>query len=268
MDYRDLILAEFKRRKIANPRYSMRSFAELLKLSPAFLSKLLRGQKNLSMDRLVEIADILGFNETETHQFCQMAQVNKSRNPRTREALSDPQSQEPDQEYFPLSLESFQVISDWFHYAILELSNCQKKDFESGTIAERLGISVQEAETALNRLLRLGLLKNSKGMIVKSKAHLSMTPKAPNQAVRNFHQQMIEKAKLALETQSLERREISGSTLAISADKLEIARREIRTFRRRMARLLDSSNPTDVYQLNVQFFALSTPPKENPRSKR
>jgi uncharacterized protein (TIGR02147 family) len=70
---------------------------------------------------------------------------------------------------------------------------------------------------------------------------------------------MIEKAKRAIEMQPVELRDISGITIPVSLDKVEVARKEIQAFRRRMAQLLASSRPTEVYQLNVQFFALTQP---------
>ena len=254
-DYRDQLSAELARRRMANPQYSLRAFARGLELSPAFVSKLLRGEKDISMEKALSVAEKLGYNETQTAQFCQLVQIAKAKTPGLKDALGG--SSNPDGEFAAVSLETFQVISDWYHYAILELATCAGGELTGKLISERLGISIAEARAAMNRLIRVGLLKNTGGRWKKSDPFIATPTDRPNRALRNFHTQMIEKAKVAIETQPVEERDITGTTLAISADKVELAKKEIRNFRRKMAKLLASSKPTEVYQLNVQFFALS-----------
>jgi uncharacterized protein (TIGR02147 family) len=257
MDYREHLNAEFKRRKIANSHYSMRSFARFLELSPPFLSKLLRGQKDLSMDRLVIIADKLGFNDHETLQFCQMAQINKSRNQRTKEALLKASNQEETEEYQSLDLDNFQAISDWYHYPILELATCYAKQLSPEFISKKLGISRLEATEALNRLIHLNLIEKKNGTWSKTKSNVSASAITPNRALRNFHSQMIHKANLAIEGQEIIQRDITGVTIPFDPRKMEQARKEIKAFRRKMVKLMDCKNPTEVYQLNIQFFSLT-----------
>lgn len=253
--YREQLNAELSRRRMANPQYSLRAFARGLELSPAFVSKLLRGEKDLSMETALSIAEKLGYNETQTVQFCQLVQIAKAKTPGLKGALAG--NSNPDAEFSAVSLETFQVISDWYHYAILELASCTGGELTGKQISEKLGIPVDEARAAMNRLIRVGLLTNKSGRWKKSDPFIATPSDRPNRALRNFHTQMMDKAKLAMETQPVEERDITGITMAISADKLEIAKKEIKNFRRKMAKLLESNKPTEVYQLNVQFFALS-----------
>jgi hypothetical protein len=55
----------------------------------------------------------------------------------------------------------------------------------------------------------------------------------------------------------MDERDISGITLAIAPDKIAVAKEEIRRFRRRMAKCLETQRPSAVYQLNIQFFRLA-----------
>jgi uncharacterized protein (TIGR02147 family) len=263
LDYRSQLNSELRRRKIGNPSYSMRAFAKTLDLSAAFLSKVLKGQKDLSAVKALAIAEKLGYNPQETAQFCQLVQVSKVSNPKLKAALSyglNP-GDHAEPEFHPLGLEAFQVISDWYHYAILELAQCQgarsAEKFTPDYIAKRLGISAPEASAALSRLIRLGLLEKNRQRLTKTNRYLTAGTPRPSRAFRHFHLQMIEKAKQAVEGQPMDLRDISGSTIPISLDKLELAKKEIQLFRRKMAKLLDSAKPTEVYQLNIQFFALS-----------
>ena len=67
----------------------------------------------------------------------------------------------PPGDYDRIGLDAFQVISDWYHLAIVELANTPDFRGEPYGIARSLGISVVEARAALERLLRLGMLARS-----------------------------------------------------------------------------------------------------------
>jgi uncharacterized protein (TIGR02147 family) len=62
-----------------------------------------------------------------------------------------------------LGLDAFHLIADWYHYAILELCTCEDFEPRAEWVAERLGITANETELALERLQRLGLLEITKG---------------------------------------------------------------------------------------------------------
>ena len=58
-----------------------------------------------------------------------------------------------------LAQDTANLISDWHHYAILELVHVRDFKPDSRWLARVLGISVDEVNVALQRLLRLGLLE-------------------------------------------------------------------------------------------------------------
>jgi uncharacterized protein (TIGR02147 family) len=256
--YRAQLQSELNRRRLANPLYSLRAFSRTLGLSPAHLSKVLRGEKSLSLDSAVKVAERLQYSENESVQFCQMVQESHIRSPRLKRALKLESPGEEGEAPSSLSLEAFQVISDWYHLALREFTECRDFRPDPAHISNRLGISCDEARLALIRLEKLGLLEKKAGSYRKTAASVA-TAKSdrPREALRQFHSQMIEKAKRSIEARQSEEREISGVTLPISREKIEIAREEIARFQKRMLALMDSSRPTEVYQLNVQFFPLT-----------
>ena len=257
-NYQDRLRAELTRRQNVNQRYSLRTFAKTIGLSPAFLSKVLRGNLDLSPERAVDVAERLGYSAGETAQFCQLVQMNRMSSPKLSHVFAATSAEAADAAGFvPVALDAFQTVSDWYHYALLELSQCKDFSSEPSFIAHALGISEKEAAGALTRLVRVGLMKRIRGKYVKTNQYLATPTDKPSQAVRNFHAQMIQKAQHALQAQAVEQRDITGITIAINSEKMSLAKNEIRKFRRKMAKLLDSSKPTEVYQLNVQFFKLT-----------
>jgi uncharacterized protein (TIGR02147 family) len=256
-NYREKLAAEFSRRQMVNPRFSLRAFANMIGLSAPFVSKVLSGKKNLSIDAAAEVAERLGYSSMEATQFCRLVQLQGATSVRARKLLHG--DVEVGDEFNAVELETFQVISDWYHYAILELSTCRGFKAEPDYISKRLHISVYEAKGALSRLLRVGLLENKYGTAKKSNKFIATPTDRSSRALRNFHLQMIEKARRSVEEQPVSVRDITGITLAIDSRKIDLAKKEIQKFRQRMARLMDSKRADQVYQLNVQFFSLSDP---------
>jgi len=245
---------ELKQRQVGNPRYSLRAFAQTLGLSPAHVSKVLRGEKRLSLDAAVKVATRLRYSENETRQFCELVSRDQVKDESLKRQIG--WSDADDAEFPPLSMDGFQVIADWYHCALRELTDCRDFDPSPAAVAGRLGITEQEASGALNRLVRLGLLKKQGGTYRKTAESFSASGQRPSHAIRHFHSQMLQKAREALDAQTMDERDISGITLAIAPDKIDLAKEEIRRFRRRMAKCLDTKRPSSVYQLNIQFFRL------------
>ncbi|MGZ3771579.1 MAG: TIGR02147 family protein [Bdellovibrio sp.] len=261
-DYRAIIKAELDRRKQTNSQYSLRAFARDLDLSAAFVSKLLNGQKDLSVDTAVAVATKLGFNKYETKNFCQLVQYSKLSESQSQELFKETQVDSIADSHV-LNLDMFQVISDWYHYAILELACCYPHQLNSRFISKKLGIRIDQAVTALQRLENLKLIEFKNGKWIKTNNSVSTPTDVPSRALRNFHSQMIKKAQDSIEGQPVQLRDISGLTIAISEDKIDLAKKEIQNFRRKMSKLMDSNHPTKVYQLNIQFFSLEKEAKNN-----
>lgn len=239
---------ELKRRQLVNPRYSLRSFARDLKLNPGFLSSILNGQANLSAAKAVVVTKLLRYDADQAADFVRLVQDSQLKVDRVDSSES----------FIPLRLDAFHVIANWYHYAILELTFC--KDFKPTpqSIADRLGISKDDALKALNRLLNLGLLKKTKTGFAKTDVFIATPTDKPSAALRSFHAQLLEKAKDALENQDIKNRDITGTTMAFDPETLPEVKREIRKFRHKLSKLVSKQKqPSSVYHLGIQFFELT-----------
>jgi plasmid maintenance system antidote protein VapI len=80
MDYRELIKAEFLKRREIDPFYSMRSYAKDLGLKPTHLSYLLRGKRGLSKAKAWRVGSELNLKQHagETFRFMVSAQSGRS----------------------------------------------------------------------------------------------------------------------------------------------------------------------------------------------
>lgn len=249
--YREQLRNELLKRKKKNPKFSLRAWARILGLSSSFLSDILSGKKDLSIEKALQIARALKYDERETLAFCRL--VTEANELGKIAASVD----EGATNYRLLDLEYFEVIAEWYHYAILELSLCRNVRLTAANVAKAFGISEDVARLAIARLKRLKLLKSVRGGYRKSDHRVSTPTDIPSSALRRHHSELILKARNALESCEVSERDITGVTMAIDRSRLPEAKEEIRKFRRRLTEFMTTGDMNSVYQLNVQFFPLS-----------
>jgi uncharacterized protein (TIGR02147 family) len=262
------ILAEKSRK---NPSYSQRAVARDLGLSHGFLSLLLSGKKSLTFKRALQICQVLRVGEQQSQVFLRTVALESTKDATCRayleEALRTSESS-PQQEFATLELDRFRALSEWYHIAILDLTLIRgfKPDFD--WIGAQLGISARQVRVAVERLERLGLLEINGTEWKKTSAKLAIPTTYSDQAVKVFHDQMIDKAKEAMHSPNpddFEKRDITGTTLAIDPRLLPEAKKRIQKFRRELLEFFETGEPDELYQLNVQLFRLTKHEMNNPR---
>lgn len=165
---------------------------------------------------------------------------------------------ELDSTYYTLLDDEFHLISKWYHFAILQLVELPTFQADCRWIARALGISRGEAEGAIARLLRMGVLIEQAKGLKKSKAFVSTTDGVPSRAIRNFHAQVLQKAADGLDHQSIEQRNYSSNFLTIDKSKIPMAKEMMKRFRRRFVSDMSADGTRDsVYCLSMQLFELT-----------
>lgn len=272
-NYRKILKAKLEERCQANPRYSLRAFARDLELSPSRLCLILKNKQGLSEEFAKRIAKSLNFTATESAHFINLVLASDARKKDTRiKALKDLTkkiNQNPEQRL--LQVEAFKIISDWYHFAILELTKVKGFKGDSGWIAKRLNISSHQVEGAVERLLNLKLLQYKKGKLVATDTRITTDHTDHAEANRRFHQQILEKALNATTFQPIEERDYTGVTVAIRVADLPEYRRRITEFRRELNRFAETSienkSADEVYNLSIQFFRISEKEKEKEKGE-
>lgn len=156
-----------------------------------------------------------------------------------------------------LGLDLFRCISDWYHYAILELTFTEGFQPNPEWIAERLGISLNEVRYAIDRLLELGLLERHGDSFRKIDSHITTADKhLTTPALRRRQRQILEKAGDAVDSVPLDRRSQTAMTMAIDPELLPIAKRMIEDFTLKLCTFLESKKRKQVYEMSVSLFPL------------
>lgn len=245
---------ELRRRVRLNPRYSLRSYARHLKLSPGALSEILRGRRELSLKSVPNVAKAIGLNAHESRHLLRLAHHAKAA--RDKGLLEIERKAQLKDEY-KVSEDIFGLISDWYHFAILNLLDCDSYQWSPTWIAKRLGISRIQAQMAMDLLLRMGLVEKTKGGVRSKNACVASPSEIPSAAVRNYHRQILEKAALALESQGLPEREFCGCGFAVDPTHLALIKKEIREFQDQLAAKYAKGKKTEVYFLEMALFKLT-----------
>ena len=251
-DFRLYLQTEFLRRSSINPLYSIRAFARLLGTDFSALAKILSGKRKIGPITIRKLGPRVGLRPDQISVF-----TDKIKNPQQMGLGA-----EVDQpEYQQLTLDSFQIISDWYHYAILELMRVDdfKPDFLS--IGRKLGISTTKVCVALERMKRVGILAVSpEGKWTDRSSGRSSTigDHFTTSAFRNLQRQILEKAIIALEEIPFELRDQTSMTMAIDSTKLPIAREQIKIFRRKLSTFLSRGEKRDaVYHLSISLYPVT-----------
>jgi uncharacterized protein (TIGR02147 family) len=254
-DYRTYLKEVFVDRKRRNPSYSMRGFARDLGLPASRVSDLLGNKRHLSCRSAARVAKSLQLNEAEAAHF--LASV-ASRQRGASQSTQSIYGIDHDYASETLTLDLFAVVSDWFHYAILELFETETFEADPAWIAKRLGISKIEVQLALVRLEKVGMLELAPdGQLKVTKSHSISSSDIPSEAIRKHHRQLMNKADLALDGVPLEQREVSTTIFSLDERDLPQAKKLLRQFRMELAALMTKRKKKNrVYSLGMQFIPL------------
>lgn len=264
--YRRMLVEEFESRQKRNPSYSLRAYARDLDLQPSNISEILRGISGLSAQSGAEIAKRLQLSEEETHWFVRSIEAHHARDLRRRQSAQEElKSISSRNGLDELSLERFKIIKDWYHFALLELTDIEGFSSDPAWISKRLRISEKETRDAIDRLIEFGLLERTEDGGLKQTRNTWVSGGVPSREIRKHHAQILQKAEGALSTVDINSRDFSAMTMAIPQSKLPEASKLIQEFRRQFVRMLETStDPKDrVFILGVQFFPVDDPSVEN-----
>lgn len=230
-----LLDSELQKRQDLNPSYSLRAFAKYLEVSPATLSQVISGKRELGRKGQEKILSKLDIKEAS----------NKNSTKKVESKLK-------------LEEDIFELIAKWHYFAILGLSKVKGAKADPQWIAHKLGITIGEANKAIVRLERLGIIEISKD---KSFTQISPTlttkDEVPSAAIREYHQSILKMAQFKIEQVPVEEREYRSITFAGNSKQIKKAKKIIQELKDLVSESMEKGDCDQVYQFSVQLFPLS-----------
>jgi uncharacterized protein (TIGR02147 family) len=258
--YRQQLQQKLAERCQRKPGYSLRAFARDLGYGAPQLSRVLNGKQHLSLPNAELLANRLFESETERAGFiAQVAYESTSKPTLKAAALEKLNRALTDGETHLVQQDAFTIISEWYHFPLLDLMTLHLAPQTPAAIGRYLGISAIEAKLAIERLIRVGLLKQEGKRLLKTHGKLTVPSGGPRAGIRRFHRSMIEKARDAIESQTVEERYLSARTIGLAPKDLPKLRAAVDDFMEKVAAISAASKPKSrIYQVNTQLFDLAS----------
>jgi uncharacterized protein (TIGR02147 family) len=246
-DFRFRLQNELERRCQENPNYSLRAFAKFLGVDSSVLSKIVNNKRTITPKMFEKLSSRLGLSPQERIRFVENLSMRSLAAPGRRTSRRT-----------GLTLDQFELVSKWYHFAILELTCLADFKLEPKYIARKLKITVSQVNFAIERLQRLGMLVVDEGGVLKSGNFTTTRNVDTTVALRNLQKAILNQAANAIDDVPPDLRDNSTITVATSWHKIAAAKGMIKRFRRELSDFLsDNTNADAVYQISTHFFPVT-----------
>ena len=256
---RQFLNDELARRVRVNPNYSLRSFARNLSLSPGELSELLRNKRNLSMKSADKIARALGMNTREKQHLVLLAQKDRSVRLGIEFELEDKEIAESNR----VPETDFSKISEWYHFAILNLFDLKDFCWNVRWISRKLNLSLTQTKIAMSDLIECGLVRKINGEIVTHKDYIVAGGEMSSMAVKRYHKQLLQKAQESVEEQAFDKRSFDGIGFCCDLEDLPKIKKEVAKFLDILLERFHKKGGKEIYQMETALFRLTSGGSDN-----
>lgn len=262
---------ELHQRQKKDSRFSLRAWSRQVGYkNPSYLSHVLNRKRRLKPKFAQKLASDLSLSGPSLRYFELLVlkqNTDSAEETQTLQHLIKAARPKKFKSVNKISLETFSLVSDWYHWAILEMTELADFNMTPQQIQLRLGgkVNITTIRAAIDRLLRAGLLKKSeKGNLVRGQKGANETEStAPREAVISYFRQMGTLALEALTKQPQNEREFYSTTLAFRRENYPRALKVIEEAHKQLLQLAAQGTGEDIYQFNTQFFKLTEPPKKS-----
>lgn len=247
-NFREFLNEELARRCQSNPRYSLRAFARSLQLQSSYLSKILRGERRATPKLVRRVSPHLKF----TPELTEFYEIQSKRKPSNYIA--------PQTKFQLLTADMFAAVSNWYHFAIMELTLLEGFRDDARWIASQLNIPIELVGPAMDRLKRLNLIEEVDGT-VRCTGNFSnaVDPRVITRAQQIMQKELLSLAISAMDRFAPEERDQSSLTMAAPAALLPEIKSRIKAFRRELGSFVEKSDikADRVYHFTVSLYPVS-----------
>jgi len=154
----------------------------------------------------------------------------------------------------------YEYYSHWYNPVIRELIVMPGCLWDTRTLSKALYPKVPAVQVrhSIELLERLGMIRREGDVWVKASPFVATPPEVHSVAVFNYHRELIDLARSALENISGKERNFSSVTMEMNEQEYQLVVEMLTQFRRNALGVCGSTGPSDrVYQMNLQLFPVS-----------
>lgn len=268
-DYRRFLQDYYREHKKRSPSFSYQTLAQRAGLkSKGFLHNVLKGKRSLTPANVIGLAQAMRLSVTETEYLEAMVGLNNVTTARQRDhyyakliAIRGRGSSQ----WHPqvVRRDQYAFYAEFHNSVVRSLVEMDGYSGDAEALARRVWprITPARARRSIALVERLGLARRAAdGSYTVTSKSIATEPEVADIAVRAFHAQAGALALRALDELPRGQRNMTAVTLGMSMDNYAKVCSEIEAFRSRVMQIAENDAKADrVYQLNFQFFPVSTP---------
>lgn len=264
-DYREFLRDWLDYLRSSQSQFSLRAICRRAQIAPSFLSMVLSGKRNLTEAALQSLWPHLHLPDRDRSFF--ESQVRIADSPSTADRILALRRLQRSQEYRrqnQAEVELYQYLTKWYFVAIRELAFCSDFVDDPDWIQARLAVSISPADIreALKFLKHSGMLVQEHGRWRPGReVNLDCESGVFRLSLAEFHQQILDLAKLAITHVPRTERYLVGQTIAVTAsgfakikDVIDRTREEIIAYEQQ-----DHGHKDRVYHVELCAIPLARP---------
>jgi uncharacterized protein (TIGR02147 family) len=250
----------FLRMKKQNGSVSIRSIALKMNVSHVFLGKLLKGEVNLPAKRLNDVVKAFQLDDLATAELKE-ALIEKKLGKTLSQGMGKAKSGKSVlEEYEEKPFKYFTAIEHWYELPLLELMTCEGPAKTPEYLSKRLGITIREVQSALDRLTKHELAVENQGSYKKAQRYIRFPTKTPLEITQKYYQQVLKKTSEEFKKrkqQDFENRSMTNLSLAINPSKLAIVKERLQKALYEISLELTDGEAEEVYFLSTYLFPVT-----------
>lgn len=234
---------------------SLRNLSKKLNISPALLSLVSKGKRQLTEENIDIWASVFNWNSQEVSWLKQIIILEHAAPEEKSKAIENLTRFNSYKENSSKEVLTYRYLKKWWNVTIREMSSLPDFIEDENWIQKRLlfRVSVIEIRKSLAFL-------NKHKLLAKYENFRPINCEGPvyKLALATFHNQLLNKAVESIHTLSSEERYILGHTMAIDSKKFSEAKDILDEAIIKLKKLnSDETNPNDVYHFSVLGFPLT-----------
>lgn len=260
-DYRKFLKDYYEEKKKENHHFSYRYIAFHSGVNEGNFAKILKGERNLTIEAGLKLARAYKLNKRQTEYFQNMVLFCQAKNHADKKNYFEQMIGFRESSVRVLNADQFEFYDRWYYTAVREALAFFRYNGDNSAELGRIilpSISEDEVRKAIALLEKLNLAeRDPEGFYKRKDALLSTGNEAKSVILNNF---IINTMKLAEKAIDLAPGELNLSSVSFSISKDDYARiqEEVRACRHKILEIAKASaRPERVYQLNIQVFPLT-----------
>jgi uncharacterized protein (TIGR02147 family) len=267
LDYRRFLGDWFSARRIADARFSIRSFtlkAGMPLSNSSFFSKVIAGGRNLTADLRVKLAKAMKLPAADAAYFDLLVQFNQSKDADGRQHFYSALARHRRSKARIIDKEGFEYYADWRHGILRAFFGLDQKKSNPATIGAEIfpKLGPKEVEDSIRLLLRLGLIVRTANGYAPKEKHIATARENKDFTGKVRIPVMLDLAKDVFQHVPAADREFGTMTMYISRQGYQNVQERLKAFRQELKALVDADQDEDrIYTFNFQLFPNSRLPE-------